>query len=113
MHKPSHSPRRARVSRKPLSALILRASTAAIAGAALNTWAIANDIAWDNDSNDFLWATPSNWSTNTLPAAGDNAVFNDTPASAVGTVNLGGSTRSIDALNFANTSLTSFALGNG
>ena len=59
----------------------------------------AEEIAWDNSSGDFLWGTAGNWAGDALPSAADGVIFGD---AGVGTINLGGQTRSVDALTLSN-----------
>lgn len=68
------------------------------------------DVTWDNDSANFLWGTPANWSGNTLPISTDTAVLTDNSA---GTIDLGGVNRSINTLRFTDTSATGYLLNTG
>lgn len=70
----------------------------------------AADVTWDNDSGDFRWDTPANWSTNTLPGPLDRALFT---GSGVGTVDLGGNVRGVNSVVFSNQGVSGYTLGNG
>ncbi len=47
----------------------------------------AADVTWTGLGNDGLWGTTSNWSTNALPGAGDNAILGADVASGAITMN--------------------------
>ncbi len=50
---------------------VLRSLLLALAGAA-NGW--AETVTWDGDGGDASWQNPANWSTDALPASGDDVV---------------------------------------
>jgi hypothetical protein len=45
--------------------------------------ALAASITWDGGGANTLWSTTGNWSTDTVPGAGDIAVFDATSTKAV------------------------------
>jgi autotransporter-associated beta strand protein len=93
--KPSSPLRLARAG--TLAARILAGSIASLLAARS---ASAGNRTWDNASADFLWANELNWDGsdpgNGIPGTSDTAIFG---AAGVGTVDLGGLTRTISALS--------------
>ncbi len=80
----------------------------------------AAPLYWDNSSNDSLWSTIANWSTDAaggvdplaVPGASDVATFNATSQTTVQTVNLGGNI-SVAGLNYLGQSTTLTLQGGG
>ncbi|MBC8218064.1 MAG: hypothetical protein H8E73_06325, partial [Planctomycetes bacterium] len=73
---------------KKLARLILVVLVLGLVGNAL-----AADVSWDDDGTDNLWSTAANWSSDTVPTAGDDAIIEMDPGATID------ATVTADALN--------------
>jgi hypothetical protein len=71
--------------------------------------AFAADFTWTGTTNG-AWGTGTNWNPGTVPGAGDNVTFGSGTNT---TIDLGGASRSIQALLFTNAATKDFAIGTG
>jgi fibronectin-binding autotransporter adhesin len=72
----------------------------------------AATVTWDGGASTGAWGTGTNWSTNSVPANGDNLVFNAASANSQFTITLGGN-RTTLGIVFSNTGTSGFTFTDG